>query len=121
MLREQADADGVRRRYRVRLTDHRADVNGPEGQSSFALRTAGDADERGGVAGECRAPLPGAVTKVLVAAGDVVAVKHEAHADSPDQDKLKQSLDRMAAATSPVPDMTELSRQLGDRIGRLTR
>ncbi len=66
-------ADGVRRRYRVRLTDHRADVNGPEGQSSFALRTADDADERGGVAGECRAPLPGAVTKVLVAEGDVVA------------------------------------------------
>ena len=66
-------ADGVRRRYRVRLTDHRADVNGPEGQSSFALRTADDADARGGVAGECRAPLPGAVTKVLVAEGDVVA------------------------------------------------
>ena len=66
-------ADGVRRRYRVRLTDHRADVNGPEGQSSFALRTADDSDERGGVAGECRAPLPGAVTKVLVAEGDLVA------------------------------------------------
>ena len=29
--------------------------------------------ERGGVAGECRAPLPGAVTKVLVSVGDVVA------------------------------------------------
>jgi hypothetical protein len=58
---------------------------------------------------------------VGVAAGDVVAVKHEAHADHPDQDKLKQSLDRLAAVTSPVPQMTELSRQLGDRIGRLTR
>ncbi len=66
-------ADGLRRRYRVRLSAHRADVNGPEGQSSFALRTADDADERGGLAGECRAPLPGAVTKVLVAEGDVVA------------------------------------------------
>lgn len=55
------------------------------------------------------------------AAGDVVAVKHEAHADRPDQDKLKQSLERLAAATSPVPEMTELSRQLGDRLGRLTR
>ncbi len=66
-------ADGLRRRYRVRLSAHRADVNGPEGQSSFALRTADDSDERGGLAGECRAPLPGAVTKVLVAEGDVVA------------------------------------------------
>jgi len=66
-------AGDVRRRYRVRLTAHRADVNGPEGQSSFARRTEDDPDERGGVAGECRAPLPGAVTKVLVREGDVVA------------------------------------------------
>ena len=65
--------DGLRRRYRVRLSAHRADVNGPEGQSSFALRAEDDPDERGGVAGECRAPLPGAVTKVLVAEGDTVA------------------------------------------------
>ena len=42
------------------ISAHRADVNGPEGQSSFALRTEDDPDERGGVAGECRAPLPGA-------------------------------------------------------------
>ena len=65
--------DGLRRRYRVRHSAHRADVNGPEGQSTFALRTEDDPDERGGVAGECRAPLPGAVTKVLVAVGDTVA------------------------------------------------
>ncbi len=64
--------DGRRRRYRVRHSAHRADVNGPEGQSTFALRTEDDPDERGGVAGECRAPLPGAITKVLVAAGDTV-------------------------------------------------
>jgi 3-methylcrotonyl-CoA carboxylase alpha subunit len=37
------------------------------------LRTEDDPDDRGGVAGECRAPLPGAVTKVLVAVGDAVA------------------------------------------------
>ena len=66
-------ADGLRRRYRVRLCGHRAEVNGPEGQSSFLLQTDDDVDERGGVAGECRAPLPGAVTKLLVAEGDVVA------------------------------------------------
>ena len=66
-------ADGLRRRYRVRLGGHRAEVNGPEGQSSFLLHADDDVDERGGVAGECRAPLPGAVTKVLVAEGDVVA------------------------------------------------
>jgi acetyl/propionyl-CoA carboxylase alpha subunit len=65
--------DGLRRRYRVRHTEHAASVNGPEGQSMFALRTPDDPDERGGVAGECRAPLPGAVTKVLVSLGDVVA------------------------------------------------
>ncbi len=65
--------DGLRRRYRVRLSAHSADVNGPEGQSSFALRTEDDVDERGGVAGECRAPLPGAISKVLVVAGDQVA------------------------------------------------
>ena len=65
--------DGLRRRYRVRLSAHAADVSGPEGQSTFALRTEDDTDARGGVAGECRAPLPGAVTKVLVAVGDTVA------------------------------------------------
>ena len=57
----------------MRLAAHAAVVNGPEGQSTFALRAEDDPDERGGVAGECRAPLPGAVTKVLVAVGDVVA------------------------------------------------
>ena len=61
------------RRYHVRHTAHRADVNGPEGQSTFALRAEDDADERRGLAGECRAPLPGAVTKVLVSVGDTVA------------------------------------------------
>ena len=65
--------DGLRRRYRVRHREHAASVNGPEGQSMFGLRTADDPDERGGVAGECRAPLPGAVAKVLVSLGDVVA------------------------------------------------
>ena len=39
--------DGLRRRYRVRLSAHEADVNGPEGQSMFALRTEDDLDERG--------------------------------------------------------------------------
>ncbi len=65
-------AEGVSRRYLVRLAAQRAEVNGPEGQSSFTRRTDDDADERGGTAGECRAPLPGAITKVLVAVGDEV-------------------------------------------------
>jgi len=65
--------DGLRRHYRVRHSTHRADVSGPEGQSTFALRAEDDPDERGGVAGECRAPLPGAITKVLVAVGLMVA------------------------------------------------
>ena len=66
-------SDGLRRRYRVRLESHAAFVNGPEGQSTFALRAEDDVAERGGIAGECRAPLPGAVTKVLVSVGEVVA------------------------------------------------
>ena len=68
-------SDGLRRRYRVRHAwgAHWAYVNGPEGQSTFALRTEDDPDDRSGVAGECRAPLPGAVTKMLVAVGDTVA------------------------------------------------
>jgi len=68
-------SDGLRRRYRVRhaWAGHWAYVNGPEGQSTFMLRTEDDPDDRGGVAGECRAPLPGAVTKVLVGVGDTVA------------------------------------------------
>ena len=65
--------DGVRRRYRVRPDAHRVEVNGPEGQSSFALPSEDDPDERGGVVGQCRAPLPGTITKVLVAVGDTVA------------------------------------------------
>ena len=65
--------DGLRRRYRVRHSANAACVNGPEGQSTFVLQTSDDADELGGVAGECRAPLPGAVTKVLVSRDEVVA------------------------------------------------
>ena len=67
------EAEGVAASLPGTAPAHRADVNGPEGQSSFALRTGDDLDQRGGVAGECRAPLPGAVTKVLVAEGDAVA------------------------------------------------
>ena len=46
---------------------------GPRANRASLLRSDDAVDERGGVAGECRAPLPGAVTKVLVAEGDVVA------------------------------------------------
>jgi acetyl/propionyl-CoA carboxylase alpha subunit len=66
-------SEGVRRRYRVRMTAQRADVNGPEGQSSFARRSEDDVDARGVTAGECRAPLPGAIAKVLAAVGDAVS------------------------------------------------
>jgi propionyl-CoA carboxylase alpha chain len=64
---------GLRRRYRVRLTPHGAFVNGPEGQSSFALHSEDDLADRPEAAGECRAPLPGAITKVLVSTGDTVS------------------------------------------------
>jgi propionyl-CoA carboxylase alpha chain len=62
----------IRRRYRVRLALPHVEVNGPEGQSSFVLRTEDDADEQGGTAGECRAPLPGTIARVMVSVGDVV-------------------------------------------------
>ena len=65
-------AAGLRRRYRVRVAGPQVDVNGPEGQSSFTLRTEDDPDEQGGTAGECRAPLPGTIARVMVAVGDVV-------------------------------------------------
>jgi propionyl-CoA carboxylase alpha chain len=66
-------ADGLRRRYRVRVAGPHVGVNGPEGQSVFVMPADDATDERDGVAGECRAPLPGTVSKVLVAEGDVVA------------------------------------------------
>jgi propionyl-CoA carboxylase alpha chain len=65
-------AAGIRRRYRVRLAAPHVEVNGPEGQSSFTLRTEDDPDVRAGIAGECRAPLPGAITRVMVTVGDTV-------------------------------------------------
>jgi biotin carboxyl carrier protein len=66
-------SDGIRRQYAVRLGAHSVAVNGPEGQSTFALRAEDERDEGAAASGECRAPLPGAVTKVLVAVGEVVA------------------------------------------------
>jgi len=63
---------GLRRRYRVRVAGPHIDVNGPEGQSTFTRRNDDDPDEQGGTAGECRAPLPGTITRVMVAVGDIV-------------------------------------------------
>jgi len=65
-------SDGIRRRYTVRLAAGRVEVNGPEGQSSFMVHSGDDAVEQGGTAGECRAPLPGSITRVLVSTGDTV-------------------------------------------------
>ena len=63
---------GIRRRYAVRVSPHAAEVSGPEGQSSFARRGEDDPDDQSGLAGECRAPLPGAIAKILVTEGDAV-------------------------------------------------
>ena len=41
----------------------------PKDNRASCLRAEDDPDERGGVAGECRAPLPGVIGKVLVATG----------------------------------------------------
>jgi propionyl-CoA carboxylase alpha chain len=65
-------SEGIRRRYSVRVSPHAAEVSGPEGQSSFARRGEDDPDDQRGLAGECRAPLPGAIAKILVTEGDAV-------------------------------------------------
>jgi biotin carboxyl carrier protein len=65
-------ADGICRRYRVRLSPHGAAVSGPEGQSSFTRPAEDDPAAAAGTAGECRAPLPGAITNVAVRVGDHV-------------------------------------------------
>jgi acetyl/propionyl-CoA carboxylase alpha subunit len=65
-------SEGIRRRYSVRVSPHAAEVSGPEGQSSFARRGEDDPDDQRGLAGECRAPLPGTIAKILVTEGDAV-------------------------------------------------
>jgi propionyl-CoA carboxylase alpha chain len=65
-------AEGICRRYRVRLGPHGAEVSGPEGQSSFTRPGEDDPAAAAGTAGECRAPLPGAITNVAVRVGDRV-------------------------------------------------
>jgi acetyl/propionyl-CoA carboxylase alpha subunit len=66
------DAPQVARRYRVREHGPTVAVNGPEGQSTFTVHAEGEDEGAAAASGECRAPLPGAVTKVLVAEGDAV-------------------------------------------------
>jgi len=65
-------SDGIRRRYQVRLGPHGAEVSGPEGQSSFTRLAEDDPVAAGGLAGECRAPLPGTISSVVVKVGDRV-------------------------------------------------
>jgi len=66
------EVDGVLVRYRVRRHDHLVAVTSPEGQSAFHVARDEETEETGATAGECRAPLPGSVARVLVAVGDVV-------------------------------------------------
>jgi propionyl-CoA carboxylase alpha chain len=64
--------DDVLVRHRVRCHGAAIAVSSPDGQSTLRLHEE-DADERSGAsAGECRAPLPGSVARVLVAPGDAV-------------------------------------------------
>jgi len=66
------EVDGVLVRYRVRCHDRLVAVSSPEGQSTFHLVRDEEAEEAGATEGECRAPLPGSVSQVLVAVGDAV-------------------------------------------------
>ncbi|HXW38485.1 MAG TPA: biotin carboxylase N-terminal domain-containing protein, partial [Acidimicrobiales bacterium] len=66
------EVDGVTTRQRIRRHAATVAVSSAEGQSTFELHEETGAVETGVTAGECRAPLPGSVVRVLVAEGDVV-------------------------------------------------
>ncbi|HEX3830037.1 MAG TPA: biotin carboxylase N-terminal domain-containing protein [Sporichthyaceae bacterium] len=70
---------GVRRRYRVHLSDlasagsiGTAAVDSPLGHSTFSLLDPLPAPSAGGPTGGLTAPMPGAVIRVLVSVGDIV-------------------------------------------------
>ena len=54
-----------------------------------------------------------------VAAGELVAVKNEAHAASPDKGRLRLALGRLAEAAAPAAGLIELARQLAELVGQL--
>jgi acetyl/propionyl-CoA carboxylase alpha subunit len=66
------EVDGSLSRHRVRLHGPVVAVSSSGGQSTFTLGSEFGTEETGAAAGECRAPLPGSVVRVLVAQGDVV-------------------------------------------------
>ncbi len=66
------EVDGVLVRHRVRRHATAVAVSSAEGQSTFELHAESGPAESAVAAGECRAPLPGSVVRVLVAEGDVV-------------------------------------------------
>lgn len=53
------------------------------------------------------------------AAGELVAIKNEAHQPSPHEGRLRQALSRLAEAAAPATAMIELARQLADLVGQL--
>jgi acetyl/propionyl-CoA carboxylase alpha subunit len=63
---------GVLTHERVRSHGHELCVSSPQGQSSFSFLEEGEDEVNEAGAGECRAPLPGSIAKVLVALGDQV-------------------------------------------------
>jgi hypothetical protein len=52
-------------------------------------------------------------------AAEVVTVKNETHAASPDKGRIRHALGRLAEAAAPAAGMIELSRQLADLVGQL--
>jgi len=68
------DVDGVRRTFHTAICDERIDVDGPDGHTSFTvLPRFPDADaDAAAAAGSLVAPMPGAVLRLLVGAGDEV-------------------------------------------------
>jgi len=70
--RVDLEVGGIMISHRVRWHRPEIAVSSAEGQSSFVLLAADLSEAGGSGAGECRAPLPGSVTRVLVAVGDGV-------------------------------------------------
>jgi acetyl-CoA/propionyl-CoA carboxylase, biotin carboxylase, biotin carboxyl carrier protein len=66
-------ADGIRRRFRVRLGDGIVDVDSPLGSTSYEIVPRFPDHSHDVAAGSLVAPMPGSVVRILVGVGDVVA------------------------------------------------
>jgi len=67
------EIDGVRRRFTIARNGEQRDVDGPDGHVTLRVLPRHPPPDAGAAAGSLVAPMPGAVLRVLVAAGDSVS------------------------------------------------